>query len=174
MKNIENGMYLSLHESEIIPKLTGSQDTSKPITVWNLNALETIVTTDTIKDSEERNRQAYKKRRSSNMIMGAVVGGVIDGSSGGDSIIDGVLIGAVFGGLATGSPSNPKAQIGLIFKGGSTLSLEVDKEEYNLIQTFFAANKTTDSSASDSYRRELRVGEKQYIWQLKATKNFSC
>lgn len=105
---------------------------------------------DSLEDNEARKHAIYKRRRNSNMILGAVVGGLIDTCNGDDSTVDGFFLGAAFGIICTSSPEEPKAQVGLLFCDGSHLEVEVNKDEYTQLQTLAASNQLEDAGESQS------------------------
>ena len=114
-------------------------DVSGLQTVWNLGNLVNIVTHDSLLDDEVRVDAEYKRDIAMNMLLGAATGGLIDGMVGSDTIIDGVLIGTAFGAIAT-NKRKAVAQIGLIFADNESISVEVDKQQYNILQTFCIEN----------------------------------
>ncbi len=143
---------------------------------WDLKQLDTILTVDSLKDDETRKRAIHNRHRTSNTVLGAVVGGLLDASSGDDSIIDGVLLGAAFGAVCTSSPSDPKAQVGLLFSDGSHLSVEVDKSEYTQLQTMAAANQARQEPGSScAYsERPLAFDEMNYVLSIRAREAFNA
>ena len=114
-------------------------DVSGLQTVWNLGNLVNIVTHDSLLDDEVRVDAEYKRDIAMNMLLGAATGGLIDGMVGSDTIIDGVLIGTAFGAIAT-NKRKAVAQIGLIFADNESIAVEVDKQQYNILQTFCIEN----------------------------------
>lgn len=138
MRDISINTNLNIYGNEIIPSFRAHFDLMGTIKIWDLNQITSILTVDSLKNDELRKKEIHRRRKRSNILLGAVVGGLMDASEGDDSILDGVLIGAAFGAIATGSPSDPRAQIGILFQDGGTLSLDVSKEEYTLLQTAYA------------------------------------
>lgn len=140
MIELSSGIHYSLNGTHIIQKLDKHNLITSKVQVFDLSYATALVTSDSIKDDDTRNRIAHAQRKRNNMMAGAVFGALIDGSEGDDSVIDGMLLGAAFGSISTGSPSSPRAQIGIIFVGGEYASFEVNKHEYAQIQTLIAAN----------------------------------
>ncbi|AGQ12288.1 hypothetical protein ABTC85_15495 [Acinetobacter baumannii] len=96
---------------------------------WNLKALDSIHVIDSINDDQKRNEIAFKRKRKNNVITWALIGGVLDASSGEDSILDGVLLGGLFGYASSGSVEKPEASILLTFTNGDKLGLYVNQNE---------------------------------------------
>lgn len=174
MRNIESQRPMKIFREKLNPLLNASTPITITIREWDLAQLETILTVDSLKDDEARKRALHKRRRNSNMLLGAVVGGLIDADSGDDSIVDGVLLGAAFGAICTASPEAPKAQVGLLFRDGSHLAVEVNKDEYTQLQTLVSSNKheAIDESKSAFKDRYLTDSEVDSILRDRATNAF--
>ena len=143
------------------------------IKCWDLLTIEAILTVDTLQDDQKRQEVLHRQRKRSNMLTGAVLGGLLDAGNGDDSIIDGVLIGAAFGSICTSSARDPKAQIGLLFSDGEHLSLEVDKHEYSRLQTIVASNqKKGVIQAESSKTRSLDSSEVGDILSKRSISSF--
>jgi hypothetical protein len=99
------------------------------ISTWNLSALDSINVIDSINDNKTRKEIAFQRKRKNNVITWAVIGGILDASSGDDSILDGVLLGGLFGLASSGSAEEPEASILLTFTNGDKLGLIVNKTE---------------------------------------------
>lgn len=140
MINLSNGKSLELAGGKIREKRSPQSSLSKPCKTWDLAHLDLIVTSDTLEDDQKRKAIEHKKRRNGNVVMGAIVGGLIDGSDGDDSILDGVLLGAAFGAIATSSPGAATAKVGLLFSDNESLTVEVDSNEYSQLQTIAEQN----------------------------------
>lgn len=142
MKLVSTNEKLSLwtdHQGKpvsIRKSVSSDTDLSRFQTSWNLG---NIVTHDTLIDDEVRVDAEYKRDIAMNMLLGAATGRLIDGMVGSDTIIDGVLIDTAFGAIAT-KRREPVAQIDLIFADNESIAVEVDKQEYNTLQTFCIAN----------------------------------
>lgn len=145
---------LSISGDWLTPTLDSDTSIDHKIREWNLSKLETLLTIDSLNDAAARQQALQKSRRNSNMLLGAVVGGIMDADVGDDSIVDGVLLGAAFGAICTSSQSDePKAQVGLLFQDGSSLAVEVNKYEYTQLQTNASANiKKQKDWLSPSFR----------------------
>ena len=102
--------------------------------VIHLSRLSGIAIADTLADDQSRADKEHRRERNASMATGAVLGGLIDASSGDDGIVDGLLIGAAFGAIASGSPRDPKARLVLVFDSGERLAVSVDADEYAQIQ----------------------------------------
>jgi outer membrane lipoprotein SlyB len=140
MINLSNGTNLKLGDNLIREIRDPESDLTKPVSTWSLAHLELIVTTDSLADDKKRKAIEYKKRQKENAIVGAVVGGMLDGSDADDSILDGLLLGAAFGAVATSGPEKPMAKVGLVFSDGNTLSVKVNSKEYSRLQSIAARN----------------------------------
>lgn len=85
-------------------------------------------------DAHRRQREALeetRQKRASNAVAGGVVGAVLDGSMGDDSVLDGALIGAVIGAtmtepVAIDLTEQREHYAVLAFKDGSAFTLVVD------------------------------------------------
>lgn len=132
------------------------------VTEWNLDALRTIVVTDTSADDKRRRDAKHAADVRDGAAAGAVIGGVVDASSGDDGIADGVLIGALFGAACAGAPGKETAHIGLIFSDGSSLPVEVDRSEFTRLQTILAAKNVTGTGRSaGAGRTERRLNKSE-------------
>lgn len=140
MINLANGSTLELIDNQIREKRCSQSSLLRACKVWDLNHLDLIVTSDTLEDDRKRKALEHKKRRNNNIAMGAIAGGMIDGLSGEDSILDGVLIGAAFGAIGTSGPGEATAKVGLLFSDNESLTVEVDSEEYSRLQTVAKLN----------------------------------
>lgn len=172
MKNIETKTSMTISGEKIKPILTSSTPITTRVREWNLSALETILTVDSLMDDETRKSALHQRRRNRYMFMGAVVGGLVDADKGSDSIVDGILLGAAFGAICTSSPAEPKAQVGLLFSDGSHLALEVNKDEYTQLQALAARRKPADESKSAFTDRCLDKSEADSILTDRASKAF--
>lgn len=133
------------------------------VTEWDLEALQTIVVTDTSANDKRRRDAKHATDVRDSAVTGAVIGGVVDASSGDDGIVDGVLIGALFGAVSAGAPGKETAHIGLIFSDGSSLPVEVDRSEFTRLQTILAAKNVTSTGRSAGAGRTERKLSKSEI-----------
>lgn len=140
MINTINGRELVLTEDKIYEKREAGFPINHEYSEWSLDHLEALVTSDTIEDARKQNEVMNRKRRNENILAGALFGGFLDASQGDDSILDGILLGAAFGALVSSNTSKPVAQVGLVFVDGSPIPVEVDKYEYNQLQTIALRN----------------------------------
>ena len=154
MLNLSNGKYLELFNGAIRECLSPEANLAKNRIMWNLDHLDLIVTTDTIQDDRKRKAIEHKKRRSGNIVMGAIVGGLLDGSEGDDSIVDGALLGAAFGAVATSGPESATAKVGLLFSDNESLTVEVDADEYSQLQTIAEQNARRGQFNNESSAKE--------------------
>lgn len=146
MKNLETGAVMMIADNHIISPASKHMRIDVDHYRWNLDQIASIVTTDTLESAEAR-AAAVRRARTRRTVTGAVIGGVIDMASGDDGILDGVLIGAAFGYLTANSPEKITAKVGVIFTDGEALSLEVDAQDYTLLQT--AAKRALARAAGD-------------------------
>ncbi|WP_336767057.1 MULTISPECIES: hypothetical protein [Acinetobacter] len=132
MKNTQ-GKEITFHVGEQSASLQEVIDSDTnlngTISTWNLSALDSINVIDSINDDKTRKEIAFKRKRKNNVITWAVIGGILDASSGDDSILDGVLLGGLFGLASSGSAKEPEASILLTFTNGDKLGLIVNKTE---------------------------------------------
>ena len=140
MRRLPSGKKLDLSGGKIREKNSPHTSLSNNCRTWDMAHLDLIVTSDTIEDDRKRKAIEHKKRRNGNVVMGAIVGGLIDGSDGEDSILDGVLLGATFGAIATSGPGAAAAKVGLLFSDNESLTVEVDSNEYSHLQTIAEQN----------------------------------
>lgn len=140
MRNLSNGKSLELASGHIQERRSPQSSLSKACKTWDLAHLDLIVTSDTLEDDQKRKAIEHKKRRNGNVVMGAIVGGLIDGSDGDDSILDGVLLGAAFGAIATSGPGAATAKVGLLFSDNESLTVELDSNDYSQLQTIAEQN----------------------------------
>lgn len=139
MIDIETGNTLNISDNFICEQVNEDTALNVSLTKWRLDAIKTIVTTQTLENSEARIaalNSDIEQRRMTNVALGGVAGAVIDGIGGEDTILDGVLLGAAFGFLVSPSKvtSDPTAKIGILFVNGESLALEVNSDEYTLLQ----------------------------------------
>lgn len=169
MKLVANGCKLDLlTDSDGTPvsirkTVDKHTDLSKLQTQWNLCNLVNIITNDTLQADQARVDAQYKRDIAMNMMLGAITGGVLDGMVGDDSIVSGVLIGTAFGAIAT-NKRKPVAQVGLIFVDGESIAVEVDKHEYNILQTFCIQNlkQIQDNGQSAPSKEHTKYNEQEY------------
>lgn len=133
------------------------------VTEWDLEALQTIVVTDTSADDKRRREAKHAAEVRDGAAAGAVIGGMVDASSGDDGIVDGVLIGALFGAVSAGAPGKETAHIGLIFSDGSSIPVEVDRAEFTRLQTILTAKNVTGTGRSTVAGRTERKLNKSEI-----------
>lgn len=173
MRNIELQTSMKISGKKLKPLLNASTPITIQIREWNLDQLETILTVDSVDDYEKRKKALHQRRRTKNMLLGGVVGGLI-ANSGDDSIVDGVLLGAAFGAICTSSPEEPKAQVGLLFSDGSHLAVEVNKDEYTQLQTLSVSSHRQDvENFQSAFRdRSLTTSEVNSILNDRATNAF--
>jgi len=138
--NLANGKSLDLIDNQIRETRFAQSSLLNTCKVWDLAHLDLIVTSDTIEDDRKRKTLEHKKRRNNNIATGAIAGGLIDGLSGDDSILDGVLIGAAFGAIATSGPGEATAKVGLLFSDNESLTVKVNGHEYSQLQTIAKQN----------------------------------
>lgn len=130
MKNTlgdELSLNLGEHYALIQEIIDSDTNLNGTIATWNLKALDSINVIDSINDDKQRKEIEFKRRRKNSVITWAVIGGVVDASSGDDSILDGVLLGGLFGYISSGSVKDPKASILLTFTNGDKLGLIVNQ-----------------------------------------------
>lgn len=112
-----NGNYLEFYiqnnEFKIVEKLTVNTNLANKISTWNLKAIESINIMDSIEHDANRKKAVFKRKKRNNIITWAVIGGLLDGSDGNDSVIDGLLLGGLFGAVTSGNAAKPD------FKNGS-------------------------------------------------------
>lgn len=149
-------------------------DLSKLQTQWNLCSLVNIITNDTLQADQTRVDAQYKRDIAMNMMLGAITGGVLDGMVGDDSIVNGVLIGTAFGAIAT-NQRKPVAQVGLIFVDGKSVAIEVDKREYNILQTFCIQNlkQIQDNGQLVPSKEHTKYNEREYATVGSTRKSWS-
>ena len=166
MIDLDSKAKLCIKGSVLVPEQGINENTHLAATIreWNLLSLAAIITTDTLVDDSARQEALHKTRRTQNILMGGVVGGLLDSESGDDTIADGVLLGAVFGSICTGDANNPTAQMGLVFRDGTSLAVEVDRSEFTRLQTILAANSFRKSQESPGFcDRKLTEAEMEEI-----------
>lgn len=165
MINLTTKKELKIQRKLLLETIGHKTPLSATIKEWDLIQLETLMTVDSLRDDETRKLATHKNRKRKNIALGAVIGGVIDASAGDDSIVDGILLGALFGAFSTSSPTNPKAQVALIFSDGAHLAVEVSKDEYTQLQVFAKANqgKNTEGCSSSTKERKLNASEVNMI-----------
>lgn len=169
MKLVANGCELDLlTDSDGTPvsirkAVDRHTDLSKSQTQWNLRGLVNIITNDTLQSDQTRVDAEYKRDIAMNMMLGAITGGVLDGMVGDDSIVNGVLVGTAFGAIAT-NKRKPVAQVGLVFVDGESVAVEVDKREYNILQTFCIQNlkQIQDNGQSAPSKEYTKYNEQEY------------
>ena len=169
MKLVANGRELDLFtDSDGTPISIRSAvdrhtDLSKLQTQYNLCNLVNIVTNDTLQDDQVRVDAQYKRDIAMNMMLGAITGGIVDGMGGDDSIVNGVLIGTAFGAIAT-DKRKAFAQVGLIFADGESIAVEVDKQEYSILQTFCIQNlkQIQDNEKIAPSKEHTKYNEQEY------------
>ncbi|MDN5477410.1 MAG: hypothetical protein L0G48_02715 [Staphylococcus equorum] len=120
---------LSEHSASIQEVIDSDTSLNGTVSTWNLSALDSINVIDSINDDKHRKEIEFKRKRKNNVITWAVIGSILDASSGDDSILDGVLLGGLFGLASSGSPKDPEASILLTFTNGDKLGLIVNKTE---------------------------------------------
>lgn len=171
MIDLSNGRELGIAKNQLRRSLSGEMRIDAAIEAWDLTQLDTMLTIDSLADDEKRKKIIASQRKKNNIGLGALVGGIIDASSGEDSIVDGVLLGAAFGAVCSSSASNPRAQVGLLFKDGSHVSVDVDKNEYTQLQTQVASNKLNNVGFSSPacIKRPLTRDEIDYILDARSS-----
>lgn len=137
-------------------------DLSKLQTQWNLRSLVNIITNDTLQADQARLAARYKRDIAINIVLGTIAGGVLGGMVGNNLIIIGVLMGAAFGAIAT-NKRKPVAEVGLIFVDGESIAVEVDKREYNILQTYSQSLKQIqDNEQSTPSKEQTKYNEQEY------------
>lgn len=132
MKNTQGKdvlLNVGANSASIQEEIDSDTNLNGTITIWNLNALDSINVIDSISDDRTRKEIAFKRKRKNSVITWAVIGGALDASSGDDSILDGVLLGGLFGLASSGSVKEPEASILLTFTNGDRLGLIVNQKE---------------------------------------------
>lgn len=137
-------------------------DLSKLQTQWNLRSLVNIITNDTLQADQARLAARYKRDIAINIVLGAIAGGVLGGMVGNNLIIISVLIGVALGAIAT-NKRKPVAEVGLIFVDGESIAVEVDKREYNILQTYSQSLKQIqDNEQSTPSKEQTKYNEQEY------------
>lgn len=141
-------------------------------TNWNLSELASITTLDAIEDDERRKAIIAESQKGNHMIEGAVMGGVADSFIGDGGILTGVIVGALFGSQVPKhvQPDQALARIALLFRDGSTLPLEVDKNEYTELQSI-AIDVINNRKPSEQVGKTKKLLEKQRIQNSPAYSN---
>ena len=148
MRDLSTGHGLQFEGDTLRRAFDAKDRIGTDVTVWHLSEIATLVTPDTIQDAERRAREA-QAARSRNVLLGGVAGGLLDAASGDDGILDGVLVGATFGYLTSNRPGPVTAQVGIVFRDGTSLCVEVDRDEYTRLQTAAAqALRAADPDAA--------------------------
>ncbi len=150
---------LSQHYATIQEALDSDTNLQGTVTSWNLKALDSINVVDSINDDRQRKEVAFKRKRKNNVLTWALVGGLMDASSGDDSIIDGVLLGGMFGYASSGNVEKPEARILLTFTNGDKLGVVVDQDE--LLQVLEV--KQEDSLIDGKFVRSLSKTQKDAV-----------
>lgn len=150
---------LGQHYATIQEALNSDTNLQGTVTSWNLKALDSINVVDSINDDRQRKEVAFKRKRKNNVLTWALVGGLVDASSGDDSIIDGVLLGGMFGYASSGSVEKPEARILLTFTNGDKLGVIVDQDE--LLQVLEV--KQEDNLIDGKFVRSLSKTQKDVV-----------
>lgn len=171
MIDLESKNVLTIDGKKLLLKWSMSRSTplTTVVTEWDLEALQAIVVTDTSADDKRRRDAKHAAEVRDGAAAGAVIGGMVDASSGDDGIVDGVLIGALFGAASAGAPGEETAHIGLIFSDGSSLPVEVDRSEFTQLQTILTAKNVTGTGRSPvAGRTERRLNKSEIESILRA------
>jgi hypothetical protein len=165
MREIVTGTPYILRGAElVIQNISARLSLDAKVCAYDMNQAVHMVTSDTLDDDRMRQHIQNRKKRSGNILLGAVMGGLIDGSHGDDSVLDGIIVGAAFGAICSSNSADPRAKIGLIFADGETLTLSVDKEEYAQLNTHMAKNQILPAALSQSKcERPLTLVEKNSV-----------
>lgn len=153
MRNIATNEELAIAGGRIYETLSPWTPIDGKRRSWDMARIADMLTAASIREAEARNA-AIRAARLRRAVIGAGAGEIIDAGGGDDGVVGGTLIGAAFGHISTPGPVEPMARIGLVFLDGETLSLEVNAEEFTLIQTAAAAasQEPTEDPDAPSHR----------------------
>ncbi|MFL1616221.1 hypothetical protein GHT89_16625 [Acinetobacter baumannii] len=157
---------ITKNNSSIREPITSNTNLNASIDTWNLNAIDSIQVIDSIRDDHARKEVAFHRRRQNNIVTWAVMGGVIDGVSGDDTVLDGVVLGGLFGMATSGSAEKPIARILLTFTNGDKLGLTVDQDELLKIMEV----KQVDDLVAGKKNKSLTLEQRDLILNLRRSR----
>lgn len=114
MRNLSSTERLDLSEGSITARIGADTQIGTNRPKWDLGQIAALVTADTLAKAETH-AEAVRSTR--------------------DRAPSGGIVGAAFDTLASDSPKEPTAKVGVIFGDGEALSLEVNAVEYSMLQT---------------------------------------
>lgn len=118
--------------------------------IYNLKALKNLYIQDL----------RTNKRRSSGFVTGAIIGGMIDGSVGDDTIIDGAIIGGLLG-STTSTYVSGNIYATLQFFDNMTLNVQIDDDsELMRLQEFAIKNHTIENSQLEKSLEIVHIDKK--------------
>lgn len=154
------GYELEIKDSKLQENVISDNYTKK---IYNLKALKNLYIQDL----------RTNKRRSSGFVTGAIIGGMIDGSVGDDTIIDGAIIGGLLG-STTSTYVSGNIYATLQFFDNMTLNVQIDDDsELMRLQEFAIKNHTIENSQLEKSLEIVHIDKKIFNSTLIAARIYS-
>lgn len=138
MENIVDaitGKPLHLNQGALTTYLSLIGNLDQAIECYDLSQLVSLEHIETLENNKLRIDADHSHRSRNNIVLGAIVGGLIDYSLGSDSVFDGLFLGAAAGWFLSPGKTEPTAHVMLHFSAGERLGLNVTRAGLNGILT---------------------------------------